>query len=944
MPPLDACTIASNNYLAMARVFAESYLRHHPGARVFACVVDEPSSEVAYDSLPFTSVFARDLGLPAFRNMAFRYDVTELNTAVKPTFLAHLRDRFALDRVLYFDPDVVVYDRLEGLERQLRESPMVLTPHITQPLEQGGSPSERLINQVGVYNLGFLGLRLDESTRGFLDWWQRRLYRLCLHDLPNGLFVDQSWMDLAPAFVEGAHVTREPIYNVAYWNLPQRFPRQLDGSWTVEGSPMAFFHFSGLDLEDLDGVSRHQNRFRLRDRPELRPLFEDYRRRLLDAGFLEGSRVPYAYDRFQGGGASIPRYLRRALGRVDPNGVRWPDPFTTEGRRTFFAWLEEADGYALGWLPRGALCLWEERLDLRISYPDVTGRDLPDYVHWLRTGGGLTAGLWPSLLERATSRGPSPVHRPSLPVGNWPGAPKELSTLDLSRPGRNQAWLSQPAPGLGKRKPRLNAASLLLHAMRPDAQAAFPDPRGADQSRFAHWFVFHGSQETGLDDRLVEPVARTLPAHQRLKYWLSRRRRAAPPAPAGSAVRRPATELAPSAGDAERSAFGVNLAGYFEMDTGVGQAARGSLAALEWAGIPVARVPLRPTVAEWDTPEPPPGAPYQISLVHANADQSPVALTALPAAAAAGSFRVGYWFWELAHFPLVFADRFRHFDEIWAPSEFCAASFRTLSDVPVRHVPPCVPPPEPRMADRLALGLEPDRFYFFYSFDVASVPERKNPHAAIEALRRLQALTSRRVGLVLKVMRAGLNRDLLTAIRDAASGLPVVFWSEQGSRDDLETLLSACDACLSLHRSEGLGLLPIESMYLRKPVVATGYGGVTDYLDETTGFPVGYRMRRVGAGNAPYPEGAAWADPDLDSAAEQMRRVVEEPALAATRAEAAHRRVLGLYSVEAAGERLAREVARLGGPPLPVAGARPPRPASGAPVPGERLSPMERVS
>jgi len=153
-----------------------------------------------------------------------------------------------------------------------------------------------------------------------------------------------------------------------------------------------------------------------------------------------------------------------------------------------------------------------------------------------------------------------------------------------------------------------------------------------------------------------------------------------------------------------------------------------------------------------------------------------------------------------------------------------------------------------------------------------------------------------------------------------------MLWSERGSREELENLLSACDACLSLHRSEGLGLLPIECMYLGKPVVATDYGGVTDYLDETTGFPVPYELRRLGTSYGPYPEGAAWAEPSIRHAVEQMRRVIEEPAVAAVRAEAARRRIVDMYSVEAAALRLGVELQRfsLGSGPAPVEAPREP--------------------
>ena len=118
-------------------------------------------------------------------------------------------------------------------------------------------------------------------------------------------------------------------------------------------------------------------------------------------------------------------------------------------------------------------------------------------------------------------------------------------------------------------------------------------------------------------------------------------------------------------------------------------------------------------------------------------------------------------------------------------------------------------------------------------------------------------------------------------------------------------------ASLRTPTRQGLGLPPIEALYLGKPVVATNYGGVTDFLDESTGYPVDFELAPLERDFPPYPKGSVWAEPRLEHAAEQMRRVVEEPGEARRRAEAGRRRVTATYGVEAASARLAAELARL---------------------------------
>ena len=124
-------------------------------------------------------------------------------------------------------------------------------------------------------------------------------------------------------------------------------------------------------------------------------------------------------------------------------------------------------------------------------------------------------------------------------------------------------------------------------------------------------------------------------------------------------------------------------------------------------------------------------------------------------------------------------------------------------------------------------------------------------------------------------------------------------------------MLGCCDAVLSLHRSEGLGLLPIEGLLLDKPVVATDYGGVTDFLDQATSYPVEYELEQLEHDSGPYPRGAVWASPRLEHAVELMQRVVERPDEAAARAAQGKRRVRQLYGLEAAVERFSRELDRI---------------------------------
>jgi glycosyltransferase involved in cell wall biosynthesis len=951
MEVVSACTIVANNYLPRAHVLVESYKEHHPGAEVYVYLADRPDPGVDYASFPFVTVFAEDIGIPAFFNMAFRYTLVEFNTALKPFILAHLRDRFGLDRAFYLDPDILVLHRLTALEDALSRATAVLTPHITQPLDESYHPSERLILMCGVYNLGFLGLRLDESTGDFLRWWQDRLRRFCFIDVHNGLFVDQSWMGLAPALLPSVEIVRDPAYNIAHWNLPHRRLRQVGNRWEVEGRPVGFFHFSGLHLDKIESVSRSQQQASLSTHPEIRPLFEEYRRRVLAAGDERFRRMPYGFDHFSDGQIRIPTVVRRALHRVDPNGMRWTDPFDLTCEDSFCSWLAEPLEFDRGFLSRAVLFLWEHRPDLVRRFPQVCGRDLPAYVNWLKRFVDRTE-IDPVFLQgvrpKKTWSGreqPAKVIPYEVPLASVPVAPSLLGKIDVSQPGRFTRWLNEPVPGAKRRRPVITRVALELHHSREDLQRAYPEPLDRDQLAYADWFCRYAGAEYELPRSLVRRVRRSLPfrariglawgnAGKRLRELLSASRHGSDGAinPGSDAscsqdVRQPnASDVVAgeSVAATQRPRIsraappGINVAGYFDYQAGVGQIARGTRRALAEARIPTAEIPVDQDpwarVAHGRIYQPA-GMPYPITLIHETPQGMPRAWQLLPLAAAEGSVKIGYWFWELAHFPLSLADRFAYLDEVWAPSRFCQRSFDALTTIPVRYVPPCVLAPSMAPAERARYGLDDGRFYFFFSLDTRSIPERKNPFAAIDAFVLMSRRAQRDVGLLLNINAAQHDPDLLAALRKRASGAPIVLRTAPLQREEVEALLATCDAYLSLHCSEGLGLMLIEALYLQKPVIATAYGGVTDFFDESTGYPVGYALTRLNRDLGPYPCGAVWADPNVEHAAEMMLRVVENPQEAAARATAGRQRVEELYGIEAAAARFAAEIDRLMGQP-----------------------------
>src|SRR4029453_6276604 len=89
--------------------------------------------------------------------------------------------------------------------------------------------------------------------------------------------------------------------------------------------------------------------------------------------------------------------------------------------------------------------------------------------------------------------------------------------------------------------------------------------------------------------------------------------------------------------------------------------------------------------------------------------------------------------------------------------------------------------------------------------------------------------------------------------------------------------VSGSSSCfVGLHRGEGFGLTMGEAMAYGKPVIATGYSGNLTFMTSETSYLVPYELTPIPDTAEPYPASGVWANPDVDRAAEHMRRVVAQ--------------------------------------------------------------------
>ena len=299
--------------------------------------------------------------------------------------MEYVLNKYNISKLLYIDSDILFTADIAETWELLDRYSIVLTPHLLDPVQVNDKyvQSELNILRCGLFNGGFLAVANNTDVHTFLAWWKTRLKKYAAQDDPP-LYADQKWVDLVPCYMDNVCILRDPGYNVGYWNLFNRSISMSDREILVNGFPLRFFHFSGLDMQNLNQLARHQNWYTLKDFPALQPLFDRYKQSVLSHGYADTKDWPYTYDYFDNG-TKIARIMRKVFHKLDMDDLtaRFGNPFST-GTGSYYAWLNKDIGGDAS-LP-GVTHLWYEiylsRPDIQAVYPDILGKDRQGFCQW----------------------------------------------------------------------------------------------------------------------------------------------------------------------------------------------------------------------------------------------------------------------------------------------------------------------------------------------------------------------------------------------------------------------------------------------------------------------------------------------------------------------------------------------------------------------------------
>jgi len=276
---------------------------------------------------------------------------------------------------------------------------------------------------------------------------------------------------------------------------------------------------------------------------------------------------------------------------------------------------------------------------------------------------------------------------------------------------------------------------------------------------------------------------------------------------------------------------------------------------------------------------------YNINLIHLTPEHYPLYREN-------GKINVGYTVWETSKIHHDWIDYCNCMDAIIVPSKWNATVFKNSGvKVPIYCVPHVVDVSRFDNVKNFVIGGPSNDDYIFYS--VFQFMARKDPISLLKAYWYAFNSTDK-VALVLKVHGNSYSDNeknmIIKTIKKIKQSIlmpkgkdfaPVYLVLDLLSDEEILGLHKYCDCFVSLNHAEGFGLPESDAAAIGNPVIVTGYGGVTQFLNNNNSYLVDYTLTPVT--EMPmmwYTFDQCWAQADILQAAKIMKFVYTNQKLA----------------------------------------------------------------
>ena len=275
------CTYMDAAYVDKGIALHESLLEHGGDFCLHVLCFDEFTerilSELDMPRMEFASLAELESYDPDLAAVKPERSKVEYLWTSTPCVTRFFRDRASLDEITYIDADMRFFSSPEPAFEALGDGSVLITPASSSPQHY----SKHLSTTAGLFVVQFIPFRSDEAGREILEWWRERCIEYCSVHYKDGRMGDQKYLDDWPARFEGVRILAHPGGGLGPWNIEARTVTMGPDGPLVDGEPLIFFHYMGLQTFAEGPARLASGRFRITP-DERRWIYDPYLEQLAE--------------------------------------------------------------------------------------------------------------------------------------------------------------------------------------------------------------------------------------------------------------------------------------------------------------------------------------------------------------------------------------------------------------------------------------------------------------------------------------------------------------------------------------------------------------------------------------------------------------------------------------------------------------------------------------
>lgn len=238
------CTYFDHNYINKGLALYHSLDEHYDNFKLYILCLSDQAYDILSEMRLNKAVLIR-LGelesedLELYSTKSSRSPIEYYFTCTSPLILYVLKQFPEIEIISYVDSDLYFYSSPEPIFEEMGSNSILIISHRFPE-------SLRHLEIYGIYNVGFLSFRRDESGIACLEWWRKRCIEWCYDRLDNGRFADQKYLNDWPSQFKNVVILQHKGAGLSPWNISNYKITMKNNKILVDNQELIFYHFHGL--------------------------------------------------------------------------------------------------------------------------------------------------------------------------------------------------------------------------------------------------------------------------------------------------------------------------------------------------------------------------------------------------------------------------------------------------------------------------------------------------------------------------------------------------------------------------------------------------------------------------------------------------------------------------------------------------------------------------